>query len=399
VSRARRTFPVTYAFPRDGIALRVTIGNEDELRLVRTELELLRRVRRQVRQIQRRPGSKPSRRVTSEQRRELMRIIADAEDPAVDRALRRIDWDFPAVRHEIVMAAVDDEAARIVQDAVSMEPTDVTDHSQLSPGDESTLEFALADAEAQLDALNRLVTREEDLPDAGSADEVASGAGGTAGEPNSGAADVGASFNGLDDGGLEAALNESLGSLQDDAFETSEASDERLAARATRTDDECPRDPISCERVAAATAPSVAEVRQANRDAAGLGGFATSRADRCGDSCDDAAASAVAIIESGLRRLGDVLTGEVRAKRRAAQASLDEIGTLRLQVQQTLEASREIAAQLARIRDELEINRDQTDVYRREAALFRDDALKAKQLAERYVGAGTKGHATTVRDP
>ncbi len=463
MSRTRRTFPVTYAFPRDGITLRVTAGNEDELRLIRTELELLRQVRRRVRQ-----GGDPAmrpRRVTAEQRVELMRILADAEDPSVEQAIRQIDRDFPGVRGEIVLSIVEDEAARIAQDAASMEPIANTDPDAVTHHDDSDLEAALAEAEAQLEALNRIVGEEEaESADTGDplddglaavfddADRILSSRADGAPDGDASDADVGVAAlptvrasavrsstdaeepideERIDDDDAVSAstavdADERIAEDDEPSAELSscnsvtEAIDEHdtilsgdssnaaglnqefadpamspyadaeavvgdwrpgdVAAFADADDDAYTGEPNAAETDPRTETQAAEEVRAANRESASATAFTSGEED--GESPDAAAARAVEVIESGLRKLGEVLAGEVQSKWRTARASLDEIVALRLEMQQALTASREITDQLGRIKEELEINRDQTYVYRREAALFRDDTLRAKQQAE-----------------
>lgn len=104
--------------PRDGTLVRVTPCDADELRIVRTELELLRRIGRKATRSQRAPQQPGAMSFADVERDDLRRIIADADHPALEEMIALFDKEFPETKKEIIMSAVNEESENIVQDAV-----------------------------------------------------------------------------------------------------------------------------------------------------------------------------------------------------------------------------------------------------------------------------------------
>ena len=119
------SFPRYYLVPRDGQLQQVACHNRDEVARLRTELELLRGIDRTARmRVVIKPVSSASTEgvsalVTDADRRELATILGDARNPAVCASIEFIDQKFADVKEEMMMSVVNDEAEKIVQEAVA----------------------------------------------------------------------------------------------------------------------------------------------------------------------------------------------------------------------------------------------------------------------------------------
>ncbi len=126
--------PETYFVPRDGAFLRVTAFDPNQLRRLRTELELLRRIRRRVRTCDTRPAADLVNRYTDADRAELSRIVRDASHPAVQEMIDLFDREFPEIRKDIMMSVVNDESENIVQEAAEAGVINADSAVDLNPG-------------------------------------------------------------------------------------------------------------------------------------------------------------------------------------------------------------------------------------------------------------------------
>jgi len=450
------SYPVTYVVPRDGRAQRVTVASRDELRVLRTELELLRRIRRKRKRRFRKRRGRASPDLTPQQRRELEQVVDDACHPLVNSSIKMIDREFPEVRKEIVMSVINEEADKIVE-AAAARTADAESASETASSVGSrdvggvlvddSVDEALAEAEAHLNALSAMVDEESSATEASDLQAL---------EALETECDAAVQADGVAEDALpEGAASEDV--VPDDAVSGDVVPDDAASADVVPPDSTsaqtAPRDldppaesedasgPVACESTSEASiaesdgtaesntggvcvdtetqpAPDVQESVQAttaiedeptpivSEQTGGVDATCTvpdtvadsgpvvsepTPAAACGVSeedigesgpVDEAAASAVATIEAGLRKLGQVLTDEVNERWRSARTALDEIVILKDRMEQTAAHSQGVADELIRVRDELSIHRDEADIYRREATHFRDDARRAKERAE-----------------
>lgn len=118
-------------------------NSPDELRAVRSELELLRRVADAAARRARAECAVRSQRFSEGDRRELQGILRDARHPLVERMIEQIDAAFPDIREDIPMAAVRKEADQVareieesgVLDEVKDSPDEGTSPASAPPGD------------------------------------------------------------------------------------------------------------------------------------------------------------------------------------------------------------------------------------------------------------------------
>jgi hypothetical protein len=149
-------FLCEYAVPRGGRTVRVAVRSRDGLRVLRTELELLRRLRRRLRS----PhiaGAAGGHRYSTHDRRELARILVDANSELVAAGIERIDSDFPGLREELVISVIEDYAngiAREIRDAGLLAP------APLPAPSPPPIEAVLRCVEAELAKLKRSVAND-----------------------------------------------------------------------------------------------------------------------------------------------------------------------------------------------------------------------------------------------
>ncbi len=148
-------FPRHYSIPRDGCVTSIVVHNPHDLLCLRTELEILRRAQRHVVFRCTPIGQAPTGRYNQADRKELKKILHDAQHPLVEEMIDHIDRAFPSVRKEIIMSVVNDEAHNIVQEAVEVGVIEESEESSTSLN-KSTAEVAidmLAEAEEKLATL------------------------------------------------------------------------------------------------------------------------------------------------------------------------------------------------------------------------------------------------------
>lgn len=90
----------------------------------------------------------------------------------------------------------------------------------------------------------------------------------------------------------------------------------------------------------------------------------------------------VAEIETGIRKLASILSSEVNEQWKKAEVAFHEVVGLRGRTEQAFQSTSSMLAQIAHLKEEMEIARDDAEVARREAKLLRDDARRAKERAE-----------------
>lgn len=133
--------PRNYAIPRSGNIVGVTASTPGDLRAVRSELELLRRVGECARRRELASGSVRSPRFSDEDRRELATILRDAAHPLVACMIEQIDTAFPEIREDLPMPAVKKEAEQLARE---MEESGVLD--DVLPGADPATVTPAADA-------------------------------------------------------------------------------------------------------------------------------------------------------------------------------------------------------------------------------------------------------------
>ncbi len=171
--------PRTFVLPRDGRLVEVEVNDDDALRAVRMELELLRRIRWYLAPRRRDPLPRADRWYTDEDRGELALIVRDAEQPIVAETAALIDEASDYIRKGILMSAIHEEAENIVQEAIDSGAAQLAESGSVAEpvepvqGDEAAsvddametgeripapVEAALAEAEAGLAEAVNLVT-------------------------------------------------------------------------------------------------------------------------------------------------------------------------------------------------------------------------------------------------
>lgn len=147
--------PATYFVARDASLVRVGVHDADELRLLRTELELLRRIHQLAsawhgaRRIDPKSGPAPDK-YTPKDRDELENILRDAAHPIIEVMAAQLDGEFRGIRKDIVMSVVNKEAENIVQESLESGVLGGDRGQQQTGTLPPALDDALAQAEAQL---------------------------------------------------------------------------------------------------------------------------------------------------------------------------------------------------------------------------------------------------------
>lgn len=98
----------------------------------------------------------------------------------------------------------------------------------------------------------------------------------------------------------------------------------------------------------------------------------------------------VSEIEAGIRKLAGILSSEVNEQWKKAESAFHEVVDLRGRTEQVYQNTSTMLTQIAHLKEEMEIARDDAEVARREAKLLRDDTRRAKERAET---AATTAHA------
>ncbi len=435
--------PATFAVPRDGELVRVTIGIPDELRVLRTELELLDRIDRQVRFLLAARREKSGNRYGTEDRRELARILEDAGRDEVRRAIAAIDQKFTDARKGIAMTVVNDEADKIVREALDSGAVDGTSPGE--PADTETVlpdavENALASAESELAQVAATDTSPDtapidpqpdgvDMP--AEPDPIAEAIAGveqpesTAVEPNTTAEANGGEY--FEPGALDTSpVNETPGeshAAPDDEADAIAA----MAAAIETVDGELSGAPAQATADAPTAAPEAVgpsdakpEASQATAPSAPPANDGTpleapgptgstpavapatpppSPAPRADTGYSpERAVAAVSEIENGIRMLSDLLGSEVNQQWTLARDAMEDIVKAQTEVHEVLEQARGVLSDISRVKAEAEVARAEADVARQEAKLIREDAGRAKERAETSAKAAELAADQAARD-
>ena len=411
------SLPRSFTVPRDTRLVEVVACDWDQLRRVRTELELLRRIRRCVLRgfaASVRVDRGASDRYSPAAREELASILCDACHPVVDETLASIDRQFGRLRREIVMSAVNEEAQNIVQEGVesgaidpgSMTP-DAPNPTESSDGTGSAdIQEALAQAEAALaeaatgvapetlptpqqpnecspntDAIPESVEAEEALCETDVAEPSSSEPEALSEcppvEPTDSADPVDTTDSAETPHDNDAPQDLGAGVPEQTTGEVS----------GSDTPAETPEDPTE---IAASTEAhnAAADLQPTSDDAEAFdASFTPERAER-----------AVEEIERGIRKLASVLSTEVSEKWTHANTALQEVAQTGTRIEEVHAKALQALSDLNRLKDEAQIARMEADVARREAKLFREDAKRAKQRAETSAAAAELSADQATRD-
>ncbi len=438
-------FPRHYSIPRDGQVTSIVVNNVHDLRRLRTELEILRRARRQVVFRCTPIGQAPDGMYSDDDQKELINILHDAEHPLVEEMIDHIDRAFPNTRKEIMMSVVNDEAQNIVQEAVevgaieeSQQPTAATNEAAA----DAAIDM-LAEAEAKLSALvedsnpDAEVETDSATPDvdaeANPANEISSddAAKAEAAEPvledeaqtsdeavtedsqavddmenaveaiteapvsepavespvdeadnaqmnNDDAADNTANDAPAIDQAPEPTLDEQPEAQPEVTAADAVASTDNETTIETEADDSQAQEmsPEECvtgnsaDEFVSETSPAEEAVMNASIPDVAPSDYGPERAQQ-----------AVEEIETGIRKLANVLNTQVKEQWTQASDALGDIVEKRTQLEQKLFDAKDMLEKLDRSRKEADISRDAADVARREAELFRDDLRKLRDEA------------------
>lgn len=127
-------FPKTYDVPRNGKVVQVSLRNREDLRTVRTELELFRCIRQQLStpeaaQVYRIPGK-----YSKSDLQDLKGIASDVHYSSLDELIEQIDGEFTGLREEMTMASVNEEAERIAHEVAESGAAPATEESAKNDG-------------------------------------------------------------------------------------------------------------------------------------------------------------------------------------------------------------------------------------------------------------------------
>lgn len=367
-SRSSPSLPLAYFAARNGTLVRVTVQTHDELRLLRTELALLRRIRRCVsteRLLLRRPGSiRPMpEKYSLEDRRELAAILSDAFRPIVDESITLLDGEFEDLRKEIMMSVVNEEAEKIAQEAAESNAINAG-AGEGAPETPSAVEEALADAERELAAVADLIpatapgsdaeatTEPQETPDSTEAAAPVVGQDATT-DTNARAAA----------GTVEPTTDVAACPPTDDAAQHEPTPSE------TAKDEPAPEAP-PVEPTAGATEDGPPDM-PAKDIPAEEETYTPARAERV-----------MAEIENGIRKLADLLRNEVNDRWAGAQEALESTISARESTDETCQQARTLADEITKLTNEARSARDEAVTTSREAKSFREDARRAKERAD-----------------
>lgn len=174
----------SFLVPRGGELVPVTVSAPDEVRSLRTELELLRQIAYRIRHI--RDATTIAReiddalthenaariRFSDEEIADLRTIIEDAEKPEVEQTIGEVDQLFSVIREELVMSIINQEADAITKDAVASgaiapagQPAPSTSASPAATSSDlaASVEEALAAAQQGLASISNQVSELDKL--------------------------------------------------------------------------------------------------------------------------------------------------------------------------------------------------------------------------------------------
>lgn len=362
--------PQVYFVPRDGSVARAVVQTRDELYDLRTELEILRRVRRAMagngsssptdqRQAALRSVRVIEKKYSAEDRHDLSTILKDATHPIVDEMIALVDDENDRIRKEIMMSVINEEAERIVHEAAEsgvLDPSNPAPEESADRSGEGSLDGALAEAEAELAAAVGL-TESVTTPDDPLADEEHNAALPTPAEATSAHPDETV----LDDAVDEETGSEPPPSDRPEPVDTHPSTPFVDEAPQSGNDEPQSASPTDEER----STPS-----------------GRTNADFDADYTPQRAERAVVEIEQGIRKLATLLSTEVNEQWKHAQEAFAEVAETRGKMVDADRQARGALDAILRLREEAQIARDDANVARREAKLLREDAKRAKERAD-----------------
>ncbi|UCE60544.1 MAG: hypothetical protein JSU63_02100 [Phycisphaerales bacterium] len=421
-THAVAAFPQTHLVPRKGTLACVTVGDGDQLRELRTELELLRRIgRHAASQAAGRVQPANVKKYSDADRGELRQILGDASHPAVDETIGWIDRDFAGVREEIMMSVVNDEAERILQEAAE---AGVLAAAMVASAANAAEAVEIAPDEAVPASEERTANAGEEVSDPDSSDQTSvDDTGGTtdiqvdetntAAQPTASAEAVEEPAQGDSDDSVEpeaVSLDEALGAAEaelsaavDAAQAPNGAPDEPVTSDSTGDTTEAEDADSTTSNADDSSAEIHAEDIPSDEDATASEAVcaeATSHADQTPQLEQDQpaavvepggfdarvtperAAQEVEAIESGIRRLSDLLTEAVHGQWASVTNAFAEMRAKRVEIEEAGQAARSMLEEINRIKEEAGIARSEADIARREARLLREEAKRAKERAD-----------------
>ena len=360
-SRSSPSLPLAYFAARNGTLVRVIVQTRDELRLLRTELALLRRIRRCVsteRLLLRRPGSiRPMpEKYSAEDRRELAAILSDAFRPIVDETITLLDGEFEDLRKEVMMSVVNEEAEKIALEAAESTVIDAGT-GESAPETPSAVEAALADAERELAAV---------------ADVILSPAPGSDAEPEPQETQDGAEAA-APVVAPDAASDTNAAAAPDTVEPTTDV------AACAPADDAAQHEPTPSETAKDEPVPETPPLEPV------AGGTEGGPADKPAENEAYTPARAervMAEIENGIRKLADLLRNEVNDRWAGAKEALENTISARESTDETCQQARTLADEITKLTKEARSARDEAVTTSREARSFREDARRAKERAD-----------------
>jgi len=329
---------------------------------------------------------------------ELAAILRDAFHPLVDSMIRTVDRDFGALRKEIMMSVVNEEAGNIVQEAIASgaAPTGKTIPSDSPTGViPESLDQALAEAEAALAEAAGLASTVAD-PDVlfhasaettETKDITADATDGTNANPfEPPEVDVTANTQEASTENTEETSTEQAESPnQSDATGGSSTEQEACSSTASELDNvvasetqESDQETGACKAPESLPTPCATgntnnAPNDENQDIP-PGNTAISSPRSTDDYTAEHARQAVTEIESGIRRLAHVLSTEVSQQWKQAQEVINHTTSSHEQVMHVHQEAKAMLEEIKRLREEAAIARDAANLARREANLFRDNA-------------------------
>ncbi|MHC5110400.1 MAG: hypothetical protein ACYTHJ_11035 [Planctomycetota bacterium] len=442
---ANTRWPVSYLVPRGGEFELIAASDRDELRLVRTELEILKQIRVCLASPERHPGRPESRVFAEPDLDELAGIYRDACSNAVDEGIAFIDEEFNDAGKDIIMSAVNNEAEKIAEEVLASGVEALTDNGGTDAAPDTGTAATVGEEDAAevpaVDAVDGEQTEDE------CADEESTATG-----PCAHASVKGSAAAGFD----ENEPVESEDSEHDVSFTVLEIEDALDTAESDISDAMDLLQEISADSASGDVEAEVAAEQESRRksqnhgiDVGGgehdvTGDRAQMGADHdesatgelapdtfapdylepgesmaisqsigdheCGEqlsptprpetittvveippgACDPVteagelatSTSAITQIESGIRTLSESLSREVSNQWREAHGALNEAQRAKQIMERNLSQSREILEDLMRIRQEIEAVRAEADHARQEARMHRQEAERARQRCE-----------------
>lgn len=350
--RTRSRLPLSYFVPNAGMIQRRRVHDRRQLRGLRTELALLRRIDSLVSSGFFDDYPVNERKYGQADRDELSDIIRSAAHPIVRLMIAVVDREFGSVREEIMMAAVQDEAERIVAEAAES-GTNLA--APAEPGFASKPEPA-----SPLKAAADVATPSEPIPDESTGGDT---------EPTA-----------------------------DEAPSTTEAGDEFTVEAVVHDETTDPPSEDATDPAPAAPAdPSLADATSPEPEAITPSTDVIKMAEQ-----------AVAEIEDGVARLAEALGIETRChdarpRTTTAETQISDTQTADpTEDHQSMSAihdeGAEILARIKALHEEIRIARDEADAARQEASSFREDARRAKQRSEASAEAAERSADDAARE-